>query len=128
MLHFVEKTTIKHSTLSLFGIFFSSSAVKGKLRVTSDFKELAKLTGNDMYSRTPHNLCLLEHLAPWYRQQQPYGTFSRPHPPTSLTSSHTFLCSHCGTTCLSRIGLISHQRACTRQGKPSLIFVREERP
>ena len=31
---------------------FQSSAVTQKLRVTSDFKELARLTDNEKYSRT----------------------------------------------------------------------------
>ena len=30
----------------------------------------------------------------------------------------TFNCSRCGRTCLSRIGLVSHQRACSRHGQP----------
>ena len=32
----------------------------------------------------------------------------------------TFVCSRCGRTCLSRIGLVSHERACSRRGnRPS---------
>ena len=31
----------------------------------------------------------------------------------------TFDCSRCGRTCLSRIGLVSHERACSRRGQPS---------
>ena len=30
----------------------------------------------------------------------------------------TFDCSRCGRTCLSRIGLVSHERACSRRGQP----------
>ena len=33
-------------------IFLFSSALTQKLRVTSDFKELARLSGNEKYSRT----------------------------------------------------------------------------
>ena len=36
----------------------------------------------------------------------------------------TFDCSHCGRTCLSRIGLVSHQRACSRRGQPPLFNLR----
>ena len=36
----------------------------------------------------------------------------------------TFDCSHCGRTCLSRIGLVSHQRACNRRGQPPLFILR----
>ena len=36
----------------------------------------------------------------------------------------TFDCSHCGRTCLSRMGLISHQRACNRRGQPPLFNLR----
>ena len=37
---------------------------------------------------------------------------------------HTFNCSHCGQTCLSRIGLVSHQRACSRRGQPPFTDLR----
>ena len=37
-------------------------------------------------------------------------------PPTPTPES-TFPCSRCGRVCLSRIGLNSHQRACTRRGQ-----------
>ena len=30
----------------------------------------------------------------------------------------TFTCNHCNRTCLSRIGFISHERACRRRGRP----------
>ena len=30
----------------------------------------------------------------------------------------TFNCNHCNRTCLSRIGFISHERACRRRGRP----------
>jgi len=36
----------------------------------------------------------------------------------------TFDCSHCGRTSLSRIGLVSHQRACNRRGQPTLFNLR----
>jgi len=36
----------------------------------------------------------------------------------------TFDCSHCGRTCLSRIGLVSHQRACNRRGHKPLFNLR----
>lgn len=39
--------------------------------------------------------------------------------PPAPTPSQTFPCSRCGRICLSRIGLVSHQRACTRRGQPS---------
>lgn len=37
---------------------------------------------------------------------------------SAAASDQTFDCSHCGRTCLSRIGLVSHQRACSRRGQP----------
>ena len=41
----------------------------------------------------------------------------------------TFTCNHCKRTCLSRIGFISHERACRRRGRPPFfIFVREATP
>ena len=36
----------------------------------------------------------------------------------------TFDSSHCGRTCLSHIGLVSHQRACNRRGQPPLFNLR----
>ena len=30
----------------------------------------------------------------------------------------TFTCNHCNRTCFSRIGFISHERACRRRGRP----------
>jgi len=36
----------------------------------------------------------------------------------------TFDCSHCGRTCLSHIGLVSHQRACNWRGQPPLFNLR----
>jgi len=36
----------------------------------------------------------------------------------------TLDCSHCGRTCLSHIGLVSHQRACNRRGQPPLFNLR----
>ena len=35
------------------------------------------------------------------------------------TPNETFSCRHCKRACLSRIGLISHERACRRRGQPS---------
>ena len=35
----------------------------------------------------------------------------------STTPNHSFPCSHCSRACLSRISLISHQRACSRCGQ-----------
>ena len=32
--------------------------------------------------------------------------------------SQTFICPRCARPCLSRIGLVSHERACTRRGHP----------
>ncbi|XP_078612812.1 uncharacterized protein LOC144882704 [Branchiostoma floridae x Branchiostoma japonicum] len=37
---------------------------------------------------------------------------------TAPTTDPALTCSSCGRVCLSRIGLISHQRACNRRGKP----------
>ena len=37
---------------------------------------------------------------------------------TAAVPEKTFDCSHCGRICLSRIGLVSHQRACSRRGHP----------
>ncbi|XP_037780222.1 uncharacterized protein LOC119576642 [Penaeus monodon] len=37
---------------------------------------------------------------------------------SAAVSDQTFDCSRCGRTCLSRIGLVSHQRACSRRGQP----------
>ena len=37
--------------------FLSSSAVTEKLRVTSDFKELARMTGKEKYSTENHFNC-----------------------------------------------------------------------
>ena len=31
----------------------------------------------------------------------------------ATNANHTFICRHCGRTCLSRIGLFSHQRVCS---------------
>ena len=36
---------------------------------------------------------------------------------TALTPESSFPCSRCGRVCLSRIGLVSHQRACARRGQ-----------
>ena len=37
---------------------------------------------------------------------------------TATVPGMTFDCSRCGRTCLSRIGLVSHERACSRRGQP----------
>ena len=37
---------------------------------------------------------------------------------TTTVPGVTFDCSRCGRTCLSRIGLVSHERACSRRGQP----------
>ena len=37
---------------------------------------------------------------------------------SAAVPDQTFDCSRCGRTCLSRIGLVSHQRACSRRGQP----------
>ncbi|CAH1264465.1 Hypp2993 [Branchiostoma lanceolatum] len=37
---------------------------------------------------------------------------------TAPTPDASFPCSRCGRVCRSRIGLVSHQRACTRRGLP----------
>ena len=37
---------------------------------------------------------------------------------TTTVPGMTFDCSRCGRTCLSRIGLVSHERACSRRGQP----------
>ena len=43
--------------------------------------------------------------------------------PYDINTGQIVTCSHCGKTCLSRIGFIGHQ-LCTRRGlPPSLIFV-----
>jgi len=39
-------------------------------------------------------------------------------------SGQTFDCSHCSRTCLSRIGLVSHQRVCNRRGQPPSFNLR----
>ncbi len=39
-------------------------------------------------------------------------------PPAPILDQ-TFTCSHCDRTCLSRIGPVSHQRACRKRGCPS---------
>ena len=36
---------------------------------------------------------------------------------TAPTPESSFPCSRCGRVCLSRIGLVSHQRACARRGQ-----------
>ena len=38
---------------------------------------------------------------------------------TTTVPGVTFDCSRCGRTCLSRIGLVSHERACSRRGQPA---------
>ncbi|KAI8484505.1 hypothetical protein Bbelb_377760 [Branchiostoma belcheri] len=45
------------------------------------------------------------------RSKRKNRTVTAPTPDSSLT------CSHCGRVCRSRIGLVSHQRACSRRGK-----------
>ena len=43
-----------------------------------------------------------------------------------INTGQIVTCSRCGKACLSQIGFISRQRACTRSGlPPSCIFVRE---
>ncbi|XP_063615914.1 uncharacterized protein LOC134789139 [Penaeus indicus] len=37
---------------------------------------------------------------------------------SAAVPDQTFDCSRCGRICLSRIGLVSHQRACSRRGQP----------
>ena len=37
---------------------------------------------------------------------------------SAIIPDMNFDCSRCGRTCLSRIGLVSHERACSRRGKP----------
>ena len=36
-----------------------------------------------------------------------------------INPNQTFNCTRCNRTCLSRIGLISHERACGRRGRPT---------
>ena len=38
---------------------------------------------------------------------------------SAATPNVTFDCGRCGRACLSRIGLVSHMRACSRRGQPS---------
>ena len=48
---------------------------------------------------------------------------------STVVLDRTFNCSRCGRTCLSRIGLTSHERAFCRRGNPlHKIFVREVKP
>ena len=39
---------------------------------------------------------------------------------TTTVPGVIFDCSQCDRTCLSRIGLVSHERACSRRGQPPL--------
>ena len=54
----------------------------------------------------------------------------RPAPPPPPPPDNAFPCRHCSWPCLSRIGLVSHERACSprKRGQTSWIFVREANP
>ena len=47
------------------------------------------------------------------RQRRKHRAASTPNP------DETFSCCHCNRACRSRIGLISHERACRKRGQPS---------
>ena len=47
------------------------------------------------------------------RQRRKNSAATTPNP------DETFTCGHCNRTCRSRIGLISHERACRNRGQPS---------
>ena len=42
------------------------------------------------------------------------------HDASTIVPDIILNCSRCGRTCLSRISLISHERACNRRGNPPL--------
>ena len=93
------------------------------ITVSGQQKQPIAWTGDAQFTRSP--LPLKPYEGPTWKTIREGGN----RDPFDINTEQTITCSRYGKTCLSRIGFISHQRACTRQGlPPSWIFVRETEP